>query len=90
MLHSTAKRNITDERASLHKALDEFESEGLEDGKKSYLSGMNCPDMGDVAVFGVLHSVKGLNAHKDAVELRGGYIKDWYERMHHQVMGTDA
>jgi len=85
-----SKRNITDERASLHEALDKFESEGLQDGKMAYLSGVDCPDMGDVAVFGVLHSVKGLNAHEDAIGSRGGHVKDWYDRMHVQVVGEEA
>lgn len=85
-----SKRNITDERASLHEALDKFESEGLLHGERSYLSGGQCPDMSDVAVFGVLHSAKGLNAHDDAIRSRGGYVKEWYERMHEQVLGEKA
>ena len=46
--------------------------------------------MGDVAVFGVLDSVKGLNAHNDAIQLRGGHVKEWYDRMHQQVLGEEA
>ena len=41
--------------------------------------------MGDVAVFGVLSSVKGLNAHKDAIQSCGGHVKQWYDRMHEQI-----
>ena len=81
-----AKRNIADARASLHEALDKFESNGLLDRKISFLSGVQCPDMGDVAVFGVLSSVKGLNAHKDAIQSRGGHVRQWYDRMHQQVL----
>ncbi|KAL9182782.1 hypothetical protein ACHAXT_004061 [Thalassiosira profunda] len=39
-----SKRGITDERAALHEALDKFESEGLENGKLPYSSGLQCPD----------------------------------------------
>mmetsp|Transcript_25791 Transcript_25791/g.44024 ORF Transcript_25791/g.44024 Transcript_25791/m.44024 type:complete len:344 (-) Transcript_25791:812-1843(-) len=85
-----SKRNITDERATLHEALDKVEREGLQDGKLDYLSGCQCPDMGDVAVFGVLNSVKGLDAHKDAIQTRGGEVKEWYDRMHEQVLGEEA
>ena len=42
--------------------------------------------MGDVAVFGTLFSIQGLEAHTDAVENRGGVIKDWYERMESEVV----
>ena len=43
--------------------------------------------MGDVAVFGVLYSVRGLNAHDEAIEARGGSVKEWYDRMFDQVIG---
>ncbi|KAL7539654.1 hypothetical protein ACHAXR_009479 [Thalassiosira sp. AJA248-18] len=82
-----SKRNITDEKEALREALDKFESEGLQDGKLSYSSGLQCPDMGDLAVFGVLYSVRGLNAHNDAIQSRGGPVKEWYDRMFDQVIG---
>ena len=82
-----AKRGITDEKAALREALDKFETDGLQNGKLTYSSGMACPDMGDVAVFGVLYSVRGLNAHDEAIESRGGPVKEWYHRMHKQVIG---
>ena len=46
--------------------------------------------MGDLAVFGVLYSVRGLNAHEDAIQSRGGPVKEWYGRMHNQVIGDKA
>jgi len=53
-----SKRNITDEKASLSEALDRYESEGLQNGKHSFSSGKPHPDLGDVAIFGVLYSGK--------------------------------
>ena len=85
-----AKRNITDEKAALHEALDRFETEGLQSGKLPYSSGLAYPDMGDVVVFGVLYCVRGLNAHIEAIESRGGPLKEWYDRMFEQVIGDAA
>lgn len=84
---ASAKRNITDEKAALNEALDKYESEGLQNGKLAYSSGRACPDLGDVAMFGVLYSVRGLNAHDNAIGQRGGPIKEWYENMSKQVLG---
>jgi len=75
-----SKRNITDEKASLSEALDRYESEGLLNGKQSH------PDLGDIAMFGVLYSVRGLNAHDYAIEQRGGAVKEWYDRMSKQIL----
>lgn len=81
-----AKRNITDEKVALREALDKFERDGLNDGKLPYASGLPGPDMGDLAVFGVLYSVRGLNAHDEAISSRGGPVREWYDRMHEQVI----
>lgn len=79
---TTAKRNITDEKAALQSALDKFEEEGLQNGALPFSSGNpTTPDMGDLAVFGVLYAIRDMNAHKDAVQNRGGVVKDWYKRM---------
>jgi len=84
---SLARLNITDEKAALHAALDTFESEGLHNGSLPFSSGYHhTPDMGDLAVFGVLCSVKGLDAHTNAIQVRGGAVKEWYDRMHQQVL----
>lgn len=85
-----AKRNIIDEKAALSGALDRYESEGLQNGQLTYSSGKSAPDLGDIAVFGVLHSVRGLNAHRFAIESRGGAVKDWYDRMSMQVLGRKS
>ncbi|KAL3771670.1 hypothetical protein ACHAWO_001731 [Cyclotella atomus] len=77
-----SKRNITDEKAALQSALDKFEEEGLQNGALPFSSGNpTTPDLGDLAVFGVLYAIRDMNAHKDAVQNRGGVVKDWYERM---------
>ena len=79
---TTAKRNITDEKEALQSALDLFQNEGLEDGTLPFSSGNhNAPDMGDLAVFGVLYAIRDMDAHKYAVHNRGGAVKEWYERM---------
>jgi len=85
-----SKRNITDEKKALKEALDKFEQEGLDDGKLSFCSGLSAPDLGDLAVFGVLYSVNGLKAHADSIQLRGGPVKEWYDRMHLSVMGDKS
>mmetsp|Transcript_27960 Transcript_27960/g.57452 ORF Transcript_27960/g.57452 Transcript_27960/m.57452 type:complete len:365 (+) Transcript_27960:164-1258(+) len=84
------KRNITDEKEALKLALDNFECEGLKNGAKLFSSGIDTPDMGDVAVFGVLYSVRGLNAHSDSIQVRGGVVKAWYDRMNLQILGKEA
>jgi len=85
-----SKRNITDEKKALKEALDKFEHEGLDNGKLSFCSGVSTPYLGDLAVFGVLYSVNGLQAHTDSIQLRGGAVKEWYDRMHLSVMGEKA
>ncbi len=81
-----AKRSITDEREALRDALDKYEIEGLQGGKFLYSSRRLSPDLGDLAVFGVLYSVRGLNAHYNAIQSRGGVVKEWYDRMSTQVL----
>lgn len=82
-----SKRNITDEKAALTDALDKYAHEGLQDGKVHFSSGQSSPDLGDIAMFGVLYSVRGLNTHDNAIQLRGGHLKEWYDRMSKQVLG---
>eukprot|EP00804_Cyclotella_cryptica_P016640 CCRYP_001956-RC/>CCRYP_001956-RC protein AED:0.25 eAED:0.25 QI:729/0.5/0.33/1/0.5/0.66/3/0/211 len=82
-----SKRKITDEKAALQSALDTFESEGLKNGSIPFSSGNPLsPDMGDLAVFGVLYAVRDMNAHADAIQNRGGAVKDWYDRMERIVV----
>ena len=83
-MHS-AKRNITDERETLKDAISLWEEEGLDKGNKLFSSGLEKPDMGDIAMFGFIHSVSGLKAHDDAILKRDGVILDWYQRMKKEV-----
>ena len=79
--YDEAKRNITNERESLYDALKTFENEGLDYGNKLFTSGTSHPNLGDIAIFGTLHSIRGLKAHDDVIHSRGGITKSWYERM---------
>jgi len=79
----TEKRGIDDEREALSAALTKWEKEGLRD--KKFCSGLDVPDMGDIAVYGVLQSVEGLPAHEEAILQRGGAIGSWYQRMRNEA-----
>jgi len=79
-----AKRGITDERQALNDALTQWEKDGLGQGK-SFASGKDEPNMGDLAVYGTLRAVEGLPAHSEAIEQRGGVLPEWYDRMKDQV-----
>lgn len=81
----TEKRNITDERKALDEVLVRLEK-GLSDGN-SFLSGKDEPNMGDIAVYGVLRSIEGLPAHKQVLEGRDEFspLPAWYKRMKMQV-----
>mmetsp|Transcript_23890 Transcript_23890/g.54236 ORF Transcript_23890/g.54236 Transcript_23890/m.54236 type:complete len:281 (-) Transcript_23890:63-905(-) len=72
---------ITDERTALSEALGRFERDGLQGGRLQFSSGLDKPDLGDLAVFGVLRSVRGLDAHDFAIKSRPGPLKDWYAKM---------
>ena len=61
--------------------MDHFEKEGLDDGSKDYVSGVDQPNMADIALYGTLSSIRGLEAHDDAISKRGGLIEDWYQRV---------
>lgn len=88
------KRNITDEREALRNALKTWKEDGLDNGAKDYGSGSNSPDLGDLAMFGVIHSVKGLNAHDEMILGKGDghdvdpVVLEWYLRMEEQVVGN--
>lgn len=85
-----SRRGITDEKEALHSALTKWEEEGLNNGNSKFGSGKNSPDMGDLAVFGVVRSVEGMDAHTEAIEIRGGAIKSWYDRMQLEVYGKKS
>ena len=80
------KRGITDEVAALDNVLTVFENDGLDGGKKQFVSGKANPSLGDIAIFGTLRSIEGLPAHDHAVTSRkSAVIRDWYSRMKEQV-----
>jgi len=82
-----SKRNITNEREALHSVLSDWEKDALDMGSKNFSSGLSQPSLGDIAMFGTLYSVQGLDAHTDAIKGRGGVIQRWYEQMHREVRG---
>jgi microsomal prostaglandin-E synthase 2 len=87
------KRNISDEREALRNALMKWGEDGLDKGKKLYGSGMEHPDMGDLAMFGVMNSVSGLKTHDEMILGKDGgdvdqVVLDWYLRMQEQVLFT--
>ena len=78
------KRNIDDEQEALREAIRKFELEGLDGGNKSFGSGQNHPDLGDVTVYGTLTSVKGLPAFDMALGT-SPIVHEWYERMEKEM-----
>ena len=80
------KRGILDEVKALDDVLTKFENDGLDNGKKQFVSGKEVPNLGDIAIFGTLRSIEGLPAHEQAVKSRkSGVIQEWYTRMKIQV-----
>ena len=78
------KRNIDDEQEALREAIRKFEHEGLDGGNKSFGSGQNQPDLGDVTVYGTLTSVKGLPAFDMALGT-SPVVQEWYLRMEKEI-----
>ena len=80
------KRGIVDEVKALDEVLTRLETEGLDSGKKLFVSGKADPNLGDIAIFGTLRSIEGLPAHEQAVTSRkSGVIQDWCGRMKEQI-----
>jgi len=84
-----SKHNIKNEQKALQTALDIFEKEALEEGQYLFSSQRTVPDMGDLTVYGVLRSVKGLPAHDFALKesRESNILLDWYMRMEKEVEG---
>lgn len=78
------KRNIDDEQEALREAIRKFEQEGLDGGNKSFGSGQNYPDLGDVTVYGTLTSVKGLPAFDMALGT-SPIVQEWYLTMEKEM-----
>mmetsp|Transcript_36963 Transcript_36963/g.54070 ORF Transcript_36963/g.54070 Transcript_36963/m.54070 type:complete len:291 (+) Transcript_36963:58-930(+) len=82
-----SKRNIKDEQKALQTTLDLFENEALAQGQHLFASQNSVPDMGDIAVYGVLSSVKGLPVHDYVLQQsrESDVLMDWYARMEEEV-----
>lgn len=78
------KRNIDDESEALREAIQKWEQEGLDGGKKVFGSGQKQPDLGDITVFGTLRSVEGLPAF-DMALATSQVVKEWYGRMEKEM-----
>lgn len=78
------KRNIGDEQEALREAIRKFEQKGLDGGNKTFGSGRNQPDLGDITVYGTLTSVKGLPAF-DMALATSPIVEEWYRRMEKEM-----
>ena len=78
------KRNIEDEQEALREAIRKWEQEGLDGGNRSFGSDRSQPDLGDITVYGTLHSVKGLPAF-DMALATSPVVEAWYERMEKEM-----
>ena len=91
LINILAKRNITDERLALKEALANWGADGLDNGNKMYGSGSSLPDMGDLAMYGVMNSVNGSRTHDEMILGKGNdsdadeVVLDWYLRMQEQM-----
>jgi hypothetical protein len=80
LFFNAEKKGITNEREALHNALIKFEKEGLLHNEFS--SGKeDTPDLGDIAMYGVLKSVEGLPLQREILPKDGSTMTSWYERM---------
>lgn len=73
--------NIVDEREVLYTLARQWTTEALRGGKTFH--GGSQPDLADLAVYGVLSSIEGLEAFKDM--LQNTDIGPWYERVKAEV-----
>lgn len=74
------RKNITDERQALSDALTKLEEEGL--SLAPFLSSQdNIPNLGDIAVFGTLRGLEGLQVFDNVMSEHDKYLAPWYERM---------
>nr|GEZ77816.1 prostaglandin E synthase 2 [Tanacetum cinerariifolium] len=73
------RHNITDERKALYEAAETW-VDALKG--RQYLGGSE-PNLGDLAVFGVLRPIRYLTSGKDVVE--NTHIGEWFTRMESQM-----
>lgn len=76
------RHNITDERAALYEAAETWVN-ALEG--RNFLGGSK-PNLGDLAVYGVLRPIRYLTSGKDMVEHTR--IGDWYSRMENIIKSS--
>ena len=70
----------------MNEALDELEKDGLENGKKTYISGIASPNMADIVIFGILRSIEHLPSFREVMDQRSSDVtKKWYDQMLHEV-----
>lgn len=72
------KYNITDERAALRSALDDWAAQ-IAGGKQPFLGG-KVPNYGDVAVYACLRAIEGLDAWKE-IMADNVAVAEWYRRV---------
>ncbi len=77
------KYNITDERAALKGALDDWAAQvsgpEKDDNKAPFLGG-KAPNYGDVAVYACLRAIEGLDAWKE-IMAGNAAVAAWYARV---------
>lgn len=81
----TERMEITDEKQALEDVLQEIETALA---SKDFLSGCSEPNLGDLAIYGALHSIEGLPAHDGILVHADRPLKDWYERTKTKVKGN--
>jgi microsomal prostaglandin-E synthase 2 len=74
------KYGLTDERAALWTALDEFITKLDKDHKNEKFLGGSSPNIGDIAIYGVLTSAQGLNLYSEMVS-RNERLGTWMGEM---------
>ena len=78
----TEKRGIQNERLALQEALLKWEREGIHNGQVPFSSGIDQPNLADLAIFGVLNSCSGLAVHNELIVGNQQPLGKWYKRMH--------
>eukprot|EP00501_MAST-03F_sp_TOSAG23-6_P001019 GSMAST32.ASY1.ANO1.1059.1 assembled CDS len=77
------KYGIVDERRSLYDALDIWEKSALQNKQ---FAGGDLPNLGDVAVFGVIRSLEGLSLHTELLQSsKRTELSNWYTEMKSKV-----
>jgi len=69
------KHNIEEERPALYEEMNKFMDAV---GTRQFLGG-NKPNLADLATFGVLRAVRGMDTWKDVMD--NTKVLPWYERM---------